>query len=987
MDEKGFTAFISYRHQSPDMVIAQKLHTAIETYRIPANIRKKTGRIKMGRVFRDQEELPLSSDLGKDIEDALDRSEWFIAVCSPRYLESRWCMRELEYFIEKKGRSRVLTILVEGEPRDSFPGALQFRVDESGNLQPVEPLAADVRGATMAESLKKLKGEKLRLLAPILGVTYDDLRLRERQRRRKRLAAGTASVLVLGGILAVILIRNADLRHKAEEQRIAALEQQRIAEEERKRAEDQERIAGEERERAEEEQRRAEEERKRAEEQQRKAEEERQRAEEERQRAEEEQRKAEEERQRAEEEQRKAEVERQRAEEQQRKAEEERQRAEEQQRKAEEERLKAVSNSIGEALQTAGSYRTNSDNRQAAATLLDALALSEANGGMRREDIISQLRRTMYIEPFAVVSRMNLQNGRLNNAQVSADGKKAICIVNSKAVALFDLEASEMAYAVSKGSGEITYIAFSPDGSRFVALCDNYHCATVWNTEDGSEVYTYTSETNETANALFWKGSDTLLIQDHDRLFLVSLPDGEITPFYTIGEQQDGYDYGNTLYTFMGGNRPIDEIITDYADRYSLEPLIISQDGTKVLVTGLAGKTGTIILNDRGERISLLDRAPAVFADYYGMSPDGRYAACQFRMFGYVCVWETETGRLRHMKKLDRSVTNGASAPVFSPDSEKVAFLSEKSLYILDAAKGKELARTEVEWEDPVPMILNWSSDGKYLMFFSPDLYIVDAETGEVLLFLDADDNLLYNNVIPVGSDYVFATQGGGEAILLSLPGIASVTVQEEYTGGIAGYDPRVEPDVPWTEEPLSGHQVTETFKALNEMDDYEPVLYYSPGGEYAALLYPDGAIEVFRKGEGEKAFLLNTQFYNEPTAFGIFGSKMVAADSYGRIMFQDLTDSSMSILDAAGIYRVFMFEGNYLAAGRNNGAVVDVFDTEKGERLFTMQSPAGFTRIGFSEDGEYAVGLTEGNGAITGELWQNENALLEAARRFAPGH
>ena len=99
MSERGYTAFISYRHQPPDMEVAQRLHTAIETYRIPAGIRKKTGRKKMGLVFRDQEELPLSPDLGKDIEDALDRSDWLIAVCSPQYLESSWCLRELEYFI------------------------------------------------------------------------------------------------------------------------------------------------------------------------------------------------------------------------------------------------------------------------------------------------------------------------------------------------------------------------------------------------------------------------------------------------------------------------------------------------------------------------------------------------------------------------------------------------------------------------------------------------------------------------------------------------------------------------------------------------------------------------------------------------------------------------------------------------------------------------------------------------------------------------
>ena len=74
------------------------------------------------------------------------------------------------------------------------------------------------------------------------------------------------------------------------------------------------------------------------------------------------------------------------------------------------------------------------------------------------------------------------------------------------------------------------------------------------------------------------------------------------------------------------------------------------------------------------------------------------------------------------------------------------------------------------------------------------------------------------------------------------------------------------------------------------------------------------------------------------------------------------------------------------MSTGDTVGAV-DVFDVEKGERLFSMQNSAGFARIGFSEDGEYAVGLIEENGAVIGNLWQNENALLEAARHFAPGH
>ena len=87
-----YTAFISYRHLTPDADIAKKLHTMIENYGIPGSVKRKTGMRNMGRVFRDQDELPLSSDLGDDIRRALFDSDWLICICSPQYLESRWCM-------------------------------------------------------------------------------------------------------------------------------------------------------------------------------------------------------------------------------------------------------------------------------------------------------------------------------------------------------------------------------------------------------------------------------------------------------------------------------------------------------------------------------------------------------------------------------------------------------------------------------------------------------------------------------------------------------------------------------------------------------------------------------------------------------------------------------------------------------------------------------------------------------------------------------
>ena len=180
MEQQSYCAFISYRHQSPDQEIAKALHRAIETYRIPASVRKQTGVKRMGKVFRDQEELPLSSNLGADIEAALDHSEWFIAICSPRYLESKWCLRELEYFVEHKGPDHVLTVLVEGEPQDSFPELLRFVENADGTRRELEPLAGDVRAETRGKSIRKLKNEKLRMLAPMLGLGFDDLKRRAR---------------------------------------------------------------------------------------------------------------------------------------------------------------------------------------------------------------------------------------------------------------------------------------------------------------------------------------------------------------------------------------------------------------------------------------------------------------------------------------------------------------------------------------------------------------------------------------------------------------------------------------------------------------------------------------------------------------------------------------------------------------------------------------------------------------------------------------
>ena len=217
MSEYAYTAFISYRHRLPDEAVAKKLHSLIENYSIPKDVKASSGRKKMGRVFRDQEELPLSADLGGDIKTALEQSEWLIAVCSEEYLKSRWCMLEIDYFISLGRRDRILTVLVSGEPEDAFPEQLRY-AEQGGRLVELEPLAADVRGAGLPEALNKLRREALRILAPILGVSYDQLRQRARRRRLRIAAASAAAVIaLLGGFLAYALVKNAQIRAQNEQ--------------------------------------------------------------------------------------------------------------------------------------------------------------------------------------------------------------------------------------------------------------------------------------------------------------------------------------------------------------------------------------------------------------------------------------------------------------------------------------------------------------------------------------------------------------------------------------------------------------------------------------------------------------------------------------------------------------------------------------------------------------------------------------------------
>jgi len=202
-----YNAFISYKHAPLDMAVAKRIHKGLETFKVPGSVKRKTGRKKIERIFRDQEELPIGSDLGNNITAALSASEFLIVICSPETPKSYWVQKEIETFISMHGRAHILAVLVDGEPEDSFPQLLL--TDDKGN--PVEPLAADVRGADDKERFKKLKTELLRLAAPLLGCTYDELRQRHRERRIRKITGAALVVAVCSVLFGMYSFYNASL--------------------------------------------------------------------------------------------------------------------------------------------------------------------------------------------------------------------------------------------------------------------------------------------------------------------------------------------------------------------------------------------------------------------------------------------------------------------------------------------------------------------------------------------------------------------------------------------------------------------------------------------------------------------------------------------------------------------------------------------------------------------------------------------------------
>ena len=227
-----YGAFISYSHSNA--ATARWLHRELEAYRTPRALVGREGERglvarRVGRVFRDEEELPGAAELGPKLQGALRDADALIVICSVEAARSRWVNEEIRFFRSVNPGRPVLAVIVNGVPGgepECFPESLRFGVAADGQLDRAmvfEPLAPD---------LQKLERHavKLKLIAGLLGISYGELAQRDQKRLRRQVALGSSLALAVISALLVLSVTALSYAHMAVQQRDIARRNADLAE-------------------------------------------------------------------------------------------------------------------------------------------------------------------------------------------------------------------------------------------------------------------------------------------------------------------------------------------------------------------------------------------------------------------------------------------------------------------------------------------------------------------------------------------------------------------------------------------------------------------------------------------------------------------------------------------------------------------------------------------------------------------------------------
>jgi tetratricopeptide (TPR) repeat protein len=199
----SYDAFISYSH-SADGRLAPALQTALHRFAKP------WWKLRAVNAFRDGTSLAAAHDLSEAIKTALADSRFFVFLASPGSAQSKWCQREVEFWIAERQPQTLLIVLTEGTIAwDENARDFDWRVTDAlprslAGAFKAEPLWLDLSWARTGEQVStsdpRFHQGVAMLAARLHGKSLDEIAGEDvRQHRRTRLItrAAVASLAAL----------------------------------------------------------------------------------------------------------------------------------------------------------------------------------------------------------------------------------------------------------------------------------------------------------------------------------------------------------------------------------------------------------------------------------------------------------------------------------------------------------------------------------------------------------------------------------------------------------------------------------------------------------------------------------------------------------------------------------------------------------------------------------------------------------------------
>ena len=173
-----------------DRAITARLGRLLRAYEAPTDA--STTFQRLSAVTLDDPTGDIVPD--KETDALIDEASHLLLVCSPAAVGSRRIVAIVERFLQTHDVDRVLPLLTEGDLFGSLPAPYLRRITQTIELNGVQHTVVDQLVVSLPahgrwRRWRALPIAMLRLIAPILGTTFDALYRRILQRRRRRRAA------------------------------------------------------------------------------------------------------------------------------------------------------------------------------------------------------------------------------------------------------------------------------------------------------------------------------------------------------------------------------------------------------------------------------------------------------------------------------------------------------------------------------------------------------------------------------------------------------------------------------------------------------------------------------------------------------------------------------------------------------------------------------------------------------------------------------